>query len=131
MTHPPVAPVEPLLVDAVQLPHPPPKRRLQRHHKQMEMIPQQTVGKHPPPIPAGHLAQDPEEPLPIPIIAKHQSPLVPPRYDMENTASVLDPGRTHHQPSISPRQATFWSVDGSLRTRHKRAPGQTGGTKKT
>ena len=115
MPHPPLTPVEPLRVHPVQLTHPPCQRRLQRHHEQMEVIPHQTVGKHPPAITIGHRLQDLEEPLPlpIPIIPKHQRPLVPTRDKMEDTASMLDPRRTRHRTSVSPKQTTVWGVDES------------------
>jgi hypothetical protein len=87
----------------------------------MEVIPHQTVGKHPPAITIGHRLQDLEEPLPIPIIPKHQRPLVPTRNHVEDTTSMLDPRRTHHHTSISPKPTTFWGVDESSRKRHKSA----------
>ncbi len=73
----------------------------------MEVIPHQAVRKHPPAIPARNLAEDLEEPLPIPIIPKYQGTLVPARDDMEDTTGMLDPRRTHHQPSVSPEWATI------------------------
>ena len=107
MPHPPMTPVEPLRVHPVQLPHPPRQHRLQRHHKQMEVVPHQAVGEHPPPIPDSHLAEDLEEPLPIPIIPKYQGTLVPARDDMEDTTSQLDPRRTHHHQNLAPEQTTI------------------------
>jgi hypothetical protein len=83
-----------------------PNRQADALRKQMEMIPHQAVGQHPPPIPARHPAQDLEEPLPIPIIPKHQGPLIPARDDMEDTASLLDPRRTHHHTNLAPKQTT-------------------------
>ena len=71
----------------------------------MEVIPHQAVRKHPPAIPARNLSEDLEEPLPI--VPKHERPLVPTRNDMKDTTSLLDPRRTHHQPSVSPEWATI------------------------
>ncbi len=73
----------------------------------MKMVPHQTVGQHPPPIPDSHPAQDLEEPLPIPIIPKHQGTLVPARNNMEDTTSQLDPRRTHHHQNLAPKQTTI------------------------
>ena len=106
MPHPTMTTVEPLRVHPVQLPHPTRQRRLQRHHEQMEVVPHQAVGEHPPPIPDSHLGEDLEEPLPIPIIPKRQAPLIPTRNDMEDTTSLLDPRRTHHHPKLAPKQTT-------------------------
>ena len=76
MPHPLMATVEPLRVQPLQLTLPARQRRLQRHHEQMEMIPHQTIRKHPPAIANRHRLQDLEKPLPIPIIPKHQRAFV-------------------------------------------------------
>jgi hypothetical protein len=75
------------------------------------MIAHQAVGQHPPPIAARHPAQDLEKPLPIPIIPKHQSPLIPTRNDMEDTTGLLDPRRTHHHPNLAPKQTTNYGCE--------------------
>ena len=41
MPNPAVATVEPLRIHSVQLAHPPRQRRFQRHHEQVEVVPQQ------------------------------------------------------------------------------------------
>ena len=74
MTHPTMAPIEPLRIHPVQLPHPPRQRRLQCHHEKMEVIPHQAVGQHAPAVSLGHLGEDLEEPLPIPIIPDTPAP---------------------------------------------------------
>ena len=107
MPHPPMAPIEPLRIHPVQLAHPARQRRLQRHHEQMEVIAHQAVREHAPAVALGHRLQDLEEPLPIPIIPKHRAPLVPTHDNVKDTASMLDPRRTHHQPSVSPEQTTL------------------------
>ena len=67
----------------------------------MEMIPHQTVGKHPPAVSPGNTVEELEEPLPITIIPKDGGPLIPTRDNVEDTASMLDPRRTHHKATIS------------------------------
>ena len=132
MTHPTMAPIEPLRIYPVQLPHPPRQRRLQCHHEKMEVIPHQAVGQHAPAVSLGHLGENLEEPLPIPIVPEYQRPLVPTRNDMEDTAGMLDPRRAHHDgTSVSPKQATAHSVERSSRNGHKHTAETDGGTKKT
>ena len=98
----------------------------------MEMIPHQAVRQHPPPIANRHCAEDLEEPLPIPIIPKHKRTLIPTHNDMEDTTSMLDPRRTHHQTSVSPKQATNYGCASFVTNpAHRGAEEHTGGTKKT
>ena len=68
----------------------------------------EAVRQHPPAISLSHPAEDPEEPLPIPIIPKHQGTLIPTRNEMEDTTGMLDPRRTHHHQNLAPKQTTIY-----------------------
>ena len=74
----------------------------------MEVVSHQAVSKYPPAISLGHLVEDLEEPLPIPIIPKYQRSLVPARDEMEDTTGMLDPRRTHHHQNLAPKQTTIY-----------------------